>query len=241
MLDRIVIEPMTKDFIIWRCLHGGPLTTGSIDQWKPEEEAHWTNLRKRNVRLLEQLTEAYGACAILARDGDKIAGTLRFYPKALWAAAEGGAFCLQAFPPSAGEFLAGERLPTLSELQDKTLRVHCLMAGSPFQKENPYQRKGIGTRMVQALICWARENGWEGIEATAVEDLSILYEHTGMAGKRFWEKLRFRILETERKKRDGWGKVFEILREQAAAQGLDPDIAETFAMRLDRIDPGWLS
>jgi GNAT superfamily N-acetyltransferase len=40
-----------------------------------------------------------------------------------------------------------------------------MMAGSLQQKENTYQRKGIGTHMVKALIEWAKANGWEQIEA----------------------------------------------------------------------------
>jgi hypothetical protein len=33
MIDEIVIEMMTRDFILWRCLHGGPLTRETIDKW----------------------------------------------------------------------------------------------------------------------------------------------------------------------------------------------------------------
>jgi GNAT superfamily N-acetyltransferase len=241
MLDDIVIEPMSEEFVLWRCLHGGPLTRQSIDHWRPGEEEHLASQRERNLALVRKITEAYGACAIVARDGEKIAGTLRFYPKALWSKAEPGAFCLQGFPLTAHGFLIGMPLPSFDELEDKTLRVHCLMAGSPFQKENPYQRKGVGTRMVQGLIRWARRNGWEGIEATAVEDLAILYEHTGQAGKRFWEKCGFRTVSISKGPRSGLpGPVLEIAREQARAQGLDPDLAETYLVRLDRTDPGWL-
>ena len=31
MIDDVVIEPMGPDFIVWRCLHGGPLTKESIE------------------------------------------------------------------------------------------------------------------------------------------------------------------------------------------------------------------
>ena len=26
MIDDVVIKPMTREFILWRCLHGGPIT-----------------------------------------------------------------------------------------------------------------------------------------------------------------------------------------------------------------------
>jgi hypothetical protein len=52
-----------------------------------------------------------------------------------------------------------------AQIEDKTLVVHCLKTGGSQQNENPYQRKGIGTRMVRGLIEWAKVNGWERIEA----------------------------------------------------------------------------
>ena len=75
--------------------------------------------------------------------------------------------------------------------KDKTLTVHCMMTGSPFQTENTYQRKGIGTRLAQGLVAWGTAQGWRGIEATAYEGLDILYANTGQAGVPFWERLGF--------------------------------------------------
>ena len=71
--------------------------------------------------------------------------------------------------------------------------IHCMMTGSPLQEKNPYQRRGIGSRMVEALIEWAQKNGWEHIEVESFEDLPIIYEVTGSAGHVFWEKLGFRL------------------------------------------------
>ena len=48
------------------------------------------------------------------------------------------------------------------------------------ENENPYQRKGIGSRMVKALIDWAKANSWERIEANSFEDLPIV--STGSLG-----------------------------------------------------------
>jgi hypothetical protein len=33
MIEDIVVEPMTEEFILWRCLHGGPLSCKTIDLW----------------------------------------------------------------------------------------------------------------------------------------------------------------------------------------------------------------
>ncbi len=32
MIEDVVVEPMREEFIVWRCLHGGPLSRFSIDQ-----------------------------------------------------------------------------------------------------------------------------------------------------------------------------------------------------------------
>ena len=36
MVEDVVVEPMTEEFILWRCLHGGPLSRDTIDQWPPD-------------------------------------------------------------------------------------------------------------------------------------------------------------------------------------------------------------
>ena len=33
MIENVVVEPMTEEFIVWRCLHGGPLSCKTIDLW----------------------------------------------------------------------------------------------------------------------------------------------------------------------------------------------------------------
>ncbi|MHC4400677.1 MAG: hypothetical protein ACYTG0_13460, partial [Planctomycetota bacterium] len=83
MVEDVVIEPMTEDLILWRCLHTGPLSCDTIDRWPSDGQTSWQRYRKRNKPLLEKLTRAYGACAIVAREDDQIVGQLRFYPKAV--------------------------------------------------------------------------------------------------------------------------------------------------------------
>jgi hypothetical protein len=85
MIEDVVIEPMTEEFIVWRCLHEGPLTCETIDQWLA--------YRERNIPLLRKLIQTYGTCAIVARDGEMVVGQLRFYPKVL-CAMTGGYMCL---------------------------------------------------------------------------------------------------------------------------------------------------
>lgn len=234
MLDHVVIEPMTETFILWRCLHGGPLSQETITQLPTNNAVQWETHRAINLPLLEKLIKTYGTCAMLARDGDHIVGFLRFYPKILFAMEEAGGFCLQqGFPAGPSEHFVNKVFPPLDEIKEKALTVHCLMTGSPFQETNPYQRKGIGTRMARELMRWAQEAGWESIEATAYEDIDILYANTGQAGRRFWERLGFRVVKTEREL--GFhGDFLKTVQEQAAAQGLTPEDASTkYTMRID--------
>lgn len=239
VVEDVVIEPMTEEFILWRCLHGGPLSRDIIDQWSSDGNMPWERFRKRNVPLLSKLTRTYGACAIIARDGDKIVGQLRFYPKGVCNMERSGGLCLQQdHPAGPAEDFADNTFPALAQMEDKTLVVHCLMTGSPQQKENPYQRKGIGTRMVRTLIQWAKAHGWEGIEADSFEDLPIIYKITGSAGHTFWEKLGFHIADRHPHPLLQNGNDFvtfvTTLEEQAKSIGIPPEKArDRLVMRLD--------
>ena len=161
MLGNVVIEMMSSEFILWRCLHGGPLTKETVDQPKPHPQVPWDWIRARNIPFLAKLTDVYGSCAVIARDGNQIVGQLRFYPKAICnMAASGPGLCMQqTFPNGPADDFVENNFPLLDQISDKTLFVHCMMTGSPQQKNNPYQRKGLGSRMVRMLIKWARPEG----------------------------------------------------------------------------------
>jgi hypothetical protein len=199
-------------------------------------ELQWARFRERNVPLLRQLTRIYGAYAILTWDGARVAGQLRFYPKVVCQLACARGLCLQQeYPAGPADDLAGHHFPTLMQMADKTLVVHCLMTGSPQQPENPYQRKGLGTRMVMALIQSARANRWEGIEADSFEDLPLIYEVTDKAGHTFWEKLGFHLAARHPHPHLQNGNEFAMmLEEQAKSIGILPGKAkDRLVMRLD--------
>ena len=235
MIEDVVVEPMTEEFILWRCLHSGPLSYNTIDQWPSDSPMPWGRYRQRNVPLLAKLTRTYGACAIIARDGDRIVGQLRFYPKAVADMEGAGGLCLQQdYPAGPADDFAGNDLPAPARIEDKTLAVHCLMTGSPQQKENPYQRKGIGTRMVRTLIQWAKARGWDRIEVKAFEDLPIIYAITGSTGHTFWEKLGFSIADRyPHPDLQGQDPFVITLEEEARAVGIPPERArDELVMRL---------
>ncbi len=200
-------------------------------------------MRSQNVTSRESARTRglliYGACAILARDDDKIVGHLRFYPKAICDLKGAGGLCLQQdYPAGPADTFGDSGFPGPAQIEDKTLVVHCLMTGSPQQKENPYQRKGIGSRMVGALIQWAGTNGWKRIEVGSFEDVPIVYEVTGSAGHTFWEKLGFRVVDRhphpELQDRSQYAEFIATLEEQATSIGILPERArDRLTMCLD--------
>ena len=70
MLDDVVIEMMSSEFILWRCLHGGPLTKQTIDQPEPHPHTPWDRLRARNLPLLDRLTKVLHRPLVLASEED---------------------------------------------------------------------------------------------------------------------------------------------------------------------------
>lgn len=241
MLSDVAVEMMSSEFILWRCLHGGPLTKATVDRPEPHPRVPWERLRARNLPLLAKLTQVYGSCAVIARHGEGIVGHLRFYPRFVCQmAAPGPGLCMQqTFPNGPADDFVGHTFPPLDEISDKTLLVHCLMTGSPQQKENPYQRKGLGSHLVRTLVDWAREEGWNAVEATAYADLPSIYAVTGQAGRTFWEKLGFNVTETGVESafiEEGEEGFVRTLLKEAADRDMAPVAAKAkYTMRLDLV------
>jgi ribosomal protein S18 acetylase RimI-like enzyme len=132
--------------------------------------------------------------------------------------------------------LVENEFPPLDQIAAKTLFVHCMMTASPEREDAPYQRKGIGSRMVRTLMDWARQRGWNAVEAHAYADLPCVYSVTGQAGRAFWEKLGFHVIESGIEPafaEGGYDEFVETLLEEAAERGIDADTAKTrYTMRL---------
>ena len=234
MPQEVIIRPMAEDSLLWRCLHSGPLWAENIDSPPSVKGMDWVALRERNLPLLAALIRTYKSCAMLAWDDDRVVGFLRFYPKALYDLEAAGLMCLQQLHPNGpSAMLTDRRFPPLGDLADRTLSVHCLMTGSPQQAENPYQRKGLGSRLVRALVDWATEQGWDAIESTAYEEIPVLYEITGQAGRRWWERLGFEMVAVEIE--PGFdGRLLDLMRQQATELGLAQEqVTNRYTMRLE--------
>jgi hypothetical protein len=208
----------------------------TIDRWAPDTKMPWARYRARNKPLILKLTQIHGGCSVLARRGDNIIGQLRFYPKAVWVAEGAGSLCLQQdFPAGPGDDFHSVVFPPREELEDQTLKVHCLMIGSPGEKDDPYLHRGIGTRMVRRLVEWAKEKGWKRIEADAFEGLPIIYQVTGSAGITFWQKLGFHVADRfPHPLLREHSEFVKELKDQAIRAGIDTEKAkDCILMRLD--------
>ncbi len=247
MNKAITIEPMTEDFILWRCLHHGPLSKQTIEQWPPEAEQNinFRKIRAVNVPLLKKLIKMYGSCAIIARDGDEIIGMLRFYPKAVMSMDRAGFLCMQQdYPAGPDHDVINEQFPSFEEIEDKTLKVHCIMTSRPYagdtdadifgehilNKHDAGARKGIGLKLANALVAWAKEQGWKRLEVTTFADLDIFYGVTGGAGKGFWEKAGFRVENIRPMSPDDWPdeKAQKLIDSQAKKAGISSEQAWSF-------------
>lgn len=232
----LAVGPLRPDFVLWRCLHAGPLNRGNIDEPGPHPEVDWPYVRSRNAPLLQKLAETYGSCAIAAWDGDDVVATLRFYPKALcsFSASGGAAFCLQQRSPAGPpDNLILREFPPLQKLTDRTLFIHCLFVAAPTGEPGRFRRKGLATRMVRELIGWATRAGWSAIEATAYEELPLLYAISGVAGRRFWRRLGFKVVHEDTEPGIS-GDLEDRLRQEAPSAGLSPDdVTKRYRMRLE--------
>jgi len=225
------IKPMTEDFILWRCLHGGPHTGATLEDWS-ENETGWPTHRAINVPVLGKLMQTYGTCAMLAWDADRVVGFVRFYPTVLLSFQEAGGMCLQqSHPAGPSDRLVHRRFPPLDEIEDKQLTVHCAMTCRPYKDaaegKKVGARQGIGQKLVKGLIEWARQHGWKRIVRRAHADLDCMYGIYGGGGKAFWEKAGFKVVGTrygESPNDDEWKAIVES---QAEAKGMSKEEAWT--------------
>ncbi len=148
--------------------------------------------------FLREITRRYGACAIQAWDGGLIVGVVRFFPSSL---------LLQLGQRSASLRESWFWSAVAADDPANTLFILCVETGAAtFQPgllvmppseptavdPEAYQRRGIGSQLVRALIDWARARGWARLQVGAGQDLEIVYGLAGTGGRTFWEKLGFR-------------------------------------------------
>ena len=148
----------------------------------------WTGDPARE--FMREMIQRYGTCAMLAWDQTKVVGQLRFYPMKI-------ARLIAVSQSHSGPILDCT-VACSPEEDEGTLWVQCVMTcGAYVDSQSAKEvgaRKGVGQKLVHALICWARENDWKRIVKIAHCDLDWFYGVLGGGGKAFWEKAGFQAV-----------------------------------------------
>jgi GNAT superfamily N-acetyltransferase len=139
----VEIRAMAEDYILDRCPLGEPLDPSATP--RDDDPSYGERTRAIRRRFFRQVRDCYGNCTFLAWDEGKVVGFLIFLPKPV--ARKLGIYTL-----------------TTREMEGETLVYTCM------QFAPAYREQGLGTRLVEALIAWAGEHGWQHIE---VNNLSI--------------------------------------------------------------------
>ncbi len=183
---------MTEGKVLTSCLHGGSLPVAAIT--RSEQQPSWLeqdqNLPTGTIaRLLNALSRAYGACGLMAVEGDAIVGKVRFAPDTLPGEVPQ---CVQQYPDRMLAFEPG-LLPTFEQLEPKALRLWCVQVVD----DTRFRRKGIATELVRQTSAWARQTGYDEIRLQAVLPVSPLLEWTGLLSLGTCQRLGFEITTSQ--------------------------------------------
>jgi GNAT superfamily N-acetyltransferase len=238
----IEIKPMDEGYILIDCLHGGPVDSASRPkrvgkEWQdaPDLPPHpWSDETITEIaatyrrisegwagdparEFMRGMIRRYESCALLAWEAANVVGFLRFYPLDIaHLVVRGG----------------GERnhpIAAASKLFDPdpaALWVQCVMTCKPYETpelaKTAGARKGIGLKLVRALVGWARQHRWKRVVKAAHSDLDCFYGTCGGGGKAFWEKAGFHVVGTFRA--EPWGGYWtDIIRRQREEKGMTED------------------
>ena len=208
----IEIRPMDEGFLLPGCLHGGPIDPAVFEP-PPDSDSSglpphpWSDDTIRELaptespllcpelkepierEFMREMIRRYGTCAILAWDGPHVVGHIRFYPMEVARLLAPGETDPSPILDCTAACEPGE--------DETTLWVQCVMTCGPYEDAagatRAGARKGIGLKLAQALIPWARDRGWRRIVKVAHCDLDWFYGIQGGGGKAFWEKAGFRV------------------------------------------------
>jgi GNAT superfamily N-acetyltransferase len=256
----IEIKPMDEGYLHLVCLHEGPVDTKTVEvpsdravgghpphPWSDEtlrEVAERYRTEKvyhpRPADFMVDMICRYGTCALLAWEGQKVVGHLRFYPMEI----------ARLFVPPQDD-LGPKVLSWACEPQEDegTLWVQCVMTSRPYVGPDPDTvtgrnwlamaeagaRKGVGLKLVRGLIDWARGHDWQRIVKIAHADVDGFYGQMGGGGKAFWEKAGFRVAKAYYFRPENWKADFVNLAEaQGREKGLTVEEVWTwYRMRYD--------
>ena len=155
------ICPMDKDFILFRCLHNGPLSPSNIETKSMNIARVSVKQLDRNKKFLERLVNAYGSCAMLAWENDYVVAHARFYPQIIY---DRFKFCCHDPNYAITQEIAEIELPLLNNQPERILRITC------FFVHRDYRGQGLSHKLIDAILNWAKRNNWKSVRCFAYQN-----------------------------------------------------------------------
>ena len=157
----MIICPMDKDFILFQCVHCGPLSPSNIGTKTMNIAGTLKEQFERNKKFLTRLTDTYGSCAMLAIDGNSVVAHARFYPQILLDKIN---FCCQDPKYAITQEMVEMYLPAIENPADKILKIDCFLVN-----EN-YRGQGLSHALIEGILDWAQSHDWKTVRGFAASD-----------------------------------------------------------------------
>lgn len=177
------ICPMNKDFILFCCLHCGPLSPSNIEEK--------SNLSKeqldRNKKFLSRLIDTYGSCAMLAIEGASVVAHARFYPQIIYNQVK---ICCQDPNQAITQQMVDLDFPPIENPSDRILKIAC------FFVHKDYRGRGLSHKLIDAILEWAKNNAWKSVRCLASLNNYWLASEMCTPMLRTYSKHGFKKIET---------------------------------------------
>ena len=157
----MIIRPMDKDFILFQCLHCGPLSPSNIETKSRNKEGISKEQFERNKKFLTRITDAYGSCAMLAIEGNSVVAPARFYPQIILNQVD---FCCHDPKYAITQKMVEMDLPAIENPADRILKIDCFLV----HEKNRGQ--GLSHALIDGILEWAQSNNWKTVRAHAASD-----------------------------------------------------------------------
>jgi len=165
------------------CLHKGSLSLAYVVT-EPAYVETVSDIPTGSVaRTLRAISDRYGACGVLAIDGEMAVGKIRAFPQAILDRMD---LCLQE-PQYVRPLLALDLAALPSREESPVLHLLCI------QVAGAYAGRGIAGGMLDALLAWARAEGWREARANAVSNIPPLLNWCGQLSRGALEHRGFTV------------------------------------------------
>ena len=157
----MIIRPMDKDFILFQCLHCGPLSPSNIGTKSRNKEGISEEQFERNKKFLTRIVDAYGSCAMLAIEDNSVVAHARFYPQILLDQVD---FCCHDSKYAITQEMVEMDLPAIENPADRILKIDCFLVNEK------YRGQGLSHALIEGILEWAQSHDWKTVRGFAASD-----------------------------------------------------------------------